>query len=200
MERRKAIIVVVLVLGIAGAVRADMVRMPAEEVVPASSVAACDHPEQQSPEAFDVFADSAPAGLDLLTGGYFPEIQADAAAGQVGDSQPALILSDRQDSLSLCLYAMFTLGLCRSAPWVKKLSFGVVPGWYHDGGPFQIGHSHAANPDCLISVPVYCFLQPDPNAAENPTPQHRQRCVVVLWRTSQFTPSVLASRGPPCLS
>jgi hypothetical protein len=199
MERRKAIGVVVLALGIAGAVRADMVQMPAEEVVSASSVAACDHPDQQPPKVLDVFADPAPAGLDLLSGGYFPETQADVAVGKVDSPQPALVLSDRQDSLSLCLYAMFTLGLCRSAPWVKKLSFGVVPGWYHDGGPFQIGHSHAADPDCLISAPVYCFLQPD-SVADDPTPQYRQGTVVSLWRTSQFTPSVLASRGPPSMS
>lgn len=193
-------VVVVLVLGIAGAVRADMVQMPGEEAVSVSSAGACDHPDQQPSKTLDVFADPAPAGLDLLFGGYFPDTQPDAAAGQVGDPQPALVLLDRQDSLSLCLYAMFTLGLCRSAPWVKKLSFGVVPGWYHDGGPFQIGHSHAADPDCLISAPVYCFLQPAPYAAENPTPQHRQRTIVSLWRTSQFTPSVLASRGPPSMS
>lgn len=120
-------------------------------------------------------------------------------ADPAADTAAVHIATDRQNSLHLCLYAMLSMGLCKSVPYVKKVAIGIVPQWYHDGGPFQIGHSHAISPDCLDSAPVYCFIQPDV-AAGNPTPQCRQRSIVSLWRTSQFTPSVLASRGPPCMS
>jgi hypothetical protein len=45
-------------------------------------------------------------------------------------------------------------------------------------------------------MPVCCFIQPD-NAAERLIPQYRIRTVVSSWRKSQFTPDVIASRGPP---
>ncbi len=114
-------------------------------------------------------------------------------------TQTAQIETDGQNSLYLCLYAMLSMGLCKSVPYVKKVSLGIVPQWYHDGGPFQIGHSQAISPDCLDSAPVYCFIQPD-GRADDLMPRYRPGAVVSCWRTSQFTPSALASRGPPCLS
>jgi hypothetical protein len=95
----------------------------------------------------------------------------------------------------LCLYALLGLGLCKSAPWVKKLSLGVLPGWYHDGGPFQIGHSLAISPDCLC-LAVVCFTQPQ-DKAEDLQPLYRLGAVAALWRAAQFVPAVRAARGPP---
>lgn len=121
------------------------------------------------------------------------------AAEQVLQTQPAYILSDGQTSFSLCLYALVGLGLCKSAPFVKKLSFGCIPEWYHNGGPFQIGHSHAVPANNLSITPVCCFIQPD-YAAEGLSPQYYTGTVVSLWRKSQFTSTVLAPRGPPNMS
>jgi len=133
-------------------------------------------------------------GLDLLPVGFLP--QPAVEAGQTSETRPAQILADRQDSFTLCLYALLGLGLCRSAPFVKRLHFGCIPDWYHTGGPSQIGHSFAISPDGFSSAPVYCFLQPDLTTTDA-LPQFRWGIVVSLWRQSQFTPSVLASRGPP---
>jgi hypothetical protein len=96
----------------------------------------------------------------------------------------------------LCLSAIIGLGLCTSAHCVKRLSFGFIPEWYHNGGPFQIGHSFAVNPDSVNPVPAYCFVQPVPGA-EDFIPQYHLGTIVSLWRKSQFTADVLAGRGPP---
>ena len=135
-------------------------------------------------------------GLDSLALGS--SLHVDADAGSVGETQPVQVLDDDQSSLSLCLYALMGFGLCRTAPWVKKLHFGGIPDWYHHGGPFQIGHSQAISPDCLCHAPA-CFVQPD-SAADPHIPQYHFAIVVARWRNSQFTPAVLASRAPPVLS
>jgi hypothetical protein len=128
---------------------------------------------------------------------FLPEKNSDAK--QASESQHPQALTDSTNSLSLCLSALIGLGLCGSAHWVKKLSFGFIPEWYHDGGPFQIGHSHAAMPGSLCPVPVCCFIQPA-CVVEDLIPQYRLGTVVSLWRKSQFTSTVLAPRAPPVLS
>jgi hypothetical protein len=123
----------------------------------------------------------------------------EGVAGQGGETQPMQILSDRQSSFSLCLYALLGLGLFRSAPLVKKLPFGCIPSWYHEGGPGQIGHSHAISPDCLCSAPVYSFVPPD-RRIEDAVPRYHWATVVAHWWRSQFIPTVFASRAPPSCS
>jgi len=125
--------------------------------------------------------------------------QAGPEAGQPSETKPAAILTDRQNSLTLCLYALLGLGLCRSAPLVKKVHFSGIPDWYHSGGPLQIGHSFAISPDCLASAPICCLVQPE-CGAETPLAQYRRGAIVSRWRKSQFTPMVLAPRGPPFCS
>jgi hypothetical protein len=194
MEWSKAILVVVTVLALAGTVCADMVQVPeASAHRPVAAAATLDRSDPESVAASDVSACLPIVDLGCVSAGLLAEVQTDA--GDASESQPVCILSDGQDSLVLCLYALLSLGLCKSAPWVKKLSFGVVPGWYHDGGPFQIGHSYAASSDCLNSALV-CFVQPD-GVVRDRLPQYRRETMISLWRKSQFTPLVLASRGPP---
>jgi len=115
---------------------------------------------------------------------------------QTSQTQRPIILTDEQSSVGLCLSALIGLGVCSSAHCLKKLHFGFIPEWYHNGGPFQIGHSLAVNPDTSCPAPVYCFVQPD-RKAENYMPLSRLRDIVSLWRQSQYTPDVIASRGPP---
>lgn len=113
----------------------------------------------------------------------------------VSTSGTGCVLTERQDSLELCLYALAGLALCKSAPCVRRLSLGVVPGWYHDGGPFRIGHTVAISPDCL-STPLVCLVQPD-EAQEELAPKYHAGTIEPLWRKSQFISSVLRARGPP---
>lgn len=119
-----------------------------------------------------------------------------AGPGQIFDAQRPQSLTSGPSSLSLCLSAFIGLGLCSSAGYVKKLHFGIIPHWYHDGGPSQIGHSFAVNPDSVCPAPAYCFVQPA-HTAENITPQYRRGTITSLWRKSQFTPETIAPRGPP---
>jgi hypothetical protein len=113
-------------------------------------------------------------------------------------SQPVCVLEDTSSSLSLCLYALLGLGLCSSPRWIKKVSLGVIPHWYHDGGPSQIGHSLAICPYRLYPEPAYCFLDPAFEQHE-PTPQCHRGLIEPLLRKAVFTRSVLASRAPPNL-
>jgi len=124
---------------------------------------------------------------------FLPEVNADVSLSS--DTPQPQILTDGTNSLNLCLSALIGLGLCSSVNFVKKFSFNFVPEWYHNGGPFQIGHSYAVTPETL-PAPACCFIQPA-CVAESHIPQYRLRTVVSLWRKSQFTPDVIASRGPP---
>jgi hypothetical protein len=137
--------------------------------------------------------------IDDLAALRFTPLAAQDAGEATRPVMKTQILVDKQDSRSLCLYALLGLGLCKSPCWLKKASLGGVPTWYHDGGPLQVGHSHAVSPDCLCHALVYCLVQPDCATMGRMLP-HRQQPVVVFWRASQFTPAVLASRGPPRIS
>ncbi len=201
VQRRQIITVLVGALGVCAISHADM--------MPVSSLDAAD--SRQSPHAPSLTnlgpaspsassADlSAVFDPDLFLAGSLPPL--DGRAGPTSETRPAPILTDRQNSLTLCLYALFGLGLCRSAPLVRKFHFSGIPDWYHAGGPYQVRHSFAISPDCLPSAPVFCFLQPDATSAtEAALSTFSRRVVVSLWRQSQFTPAVLASRGPPYMS
>jgi len=142
-----------------------------------------------SPSIFSSVAD-----LDLWSVEFLPEANADVR--QTSEIQHPLSLTSGPGSLNLCLSALIGLGLCSSAHWMKRLSFGFIPEWYHDGGPFQIGHSFAVSPESLCPAPAYCFIQPV-CPVEDSLPQYRLGAVTSLWRKSQFTPAVIAPRGPP---
>ena len=157
----------------------------------------CPRTDPQYTNAPSLFDSSGVSGLDFWLGQLLPETPAEVQ--QDGQIQHAQTLTDGTGSLSLCLSALIGLGLCGSVHWVKKGSFHFVPEWYHNGGPFQIGHSHAVNPNTLCSVPVYCFIQPVCTAPDI-KPQYRLGAIVSLWRESQFTPNVVGSRGPPVRS
>jgi hypothetical protein len=189
---RKIIAVLTGAVVIAITADADLMPMSVADAVCVPPVTAACPPDLQNTSLSAPFGYPDPANLNSLTV-IFP-----AEVGPPADALHAtpLIRTDEQDSLGLCLCALVGLGLCRSAPYVRKFSFGTIPEWYHTGGPFQVGHSHAISPDRLCSVPVYCFVQAD-RATEGPTTQYRHETIVCFWRTSQFTSDVIASRGPP---
>lgn len=126
---------------------------------------------------------------------WFPH-EAELYEGQVSQPEPMYLLRDGQSSFVLCLYSLLGLGLCKSTSRMKRLFLGTIPEWYHTGGPFQIGHSHAIATDCsCASAPA--FVQPN-HRAESPASRYAHGVLVfALWRASQYAPAVLASRAPP---
>ena len=194
IDGRRIITAVIGVFVATVSVYADMTPVSQSDAKCVQSSNACSLAELQytnlsSPSNFPSVAD-----LDLWSVEFFPEAKADVS--QTAEIQHLQILTNGQGSLNLCLSALIGLGLCSSAHWVKRISFGFVPEWYHNGGPFQIGHSYAVTPESLCPVPVCCFVQPA-CTVEDSLPQYRLGIVTSLWRKSQFTPVVLVPRGPP---
>lgn len=135
-------------------------------------------------------------GLDSRSVEFLEEVNTDNS--QNSGMQNPQILTDGTGSFSLCLSALIGLGMFSSAHLVKKLSLGFIPEWYHNGGPFQIGHS-LIMPESFHPVLVCCFIQPI-CIVEDSLIQYRLRTVVSLWRKSQFIPTILVPRGPPNMS
>ncbi|OHB76348.1 MAG: hypothetical protein A2Z25_21160 [Planctomycetes bacterium RBG_16_55_9] len=182
------------ILFLAGAARADMAPVFTlyNEQQVSSRVyvqAEIGHNSLSGPYDIPIIVD-----LDLGTVRFVREAGADI--GQPVQLQPSIDLTGGLSSVGLCVYALMGLGLCSAPHWIRRLTFAHIPEWYHDGGPFQIGHSFAVSPESLCPVPAYCFIQPD-GSAEEFIPQYRLRTIVSSWWKSQFTPAVLASRGPP---
>jgi len=197
-SRRNQILGLVVALLFAGAVRADMVLVPGQhgERKPLQQV--CSPMEFQHSDFSGLHDSSVAFDLDFGPVQFLPQAGMDDA-GQTSQTPYALELTGRPDSSSLCLYALMGLGLCSAPHWIRRLSLGFIPQWYHEGGPFQIGHSHAATPESLCSLQV-CFLVPPADQEAYLIPQYRLRTILSFWRKSQFTPIVLAPRGPPVMS
>ena len=197
INRRKLLIAVLGGLVATAAVNADMVSVSQLDAESRQSPRVCGRTDLQPTDFAGLFDYPSVTDLNLEPVRFSPEVG--LGIGQPPLTQDAQILTDGQSSLSLCLSALIGLGLCSSAHCLKKLSFGFIPEWYHNGGPFQIGHSLAVSPESLCPAPACCFVQPV-WAVEDSLPQYRLRTVASLWRKSQFTLCVLASRGPPHMS
>jgi len=175
-------------------VRADMVPISKVQAEGQQSIPVCVWAEVQSTNLLILYDNPTAVDLDLATVQFLPEAGADAR--QTSQIPCTIDLTGEPGSCSLCLYALMGLSLCSAPHWVRKLSLGHIPEWYHDGGPFQIGHSFAISSESLYPVPVCCFVQPV-GTIYHLIPQYRFRTIVSFWRKSQFTPEVIASRGPP---
>ena len=197
INRRKLLIAVLGGLVATAAVNADMVSVSQLDAESRQSPRVCGRTDLQPTDFAGLFDYPSVTDLNLEPVRFSPEVG--LGIGQPPLTQDAQILTDGQSSLSLCLSALIGLGLCSSAHCLKKLSFGFIPEWYHNGGPFQIGHSLAVSPESLCPAPACCFVQPV-WAVEDSLPQYRLGTVTSLWRKSQFTPAVVAPRGPPIMS
>jgi hypothetical protein len=194
-ERKKIITAIIMALAVMSGAYADMMPASSLDGVSCPWVQACDQTASQSPNSPSPLIGPAIVDLDFQFAAFWPTT--DEEVDPTNETrQPPQLLEPGYSSFGLCLYTLMGLGLCRSAPWMKKLSFGHIPDWYHDGGPFQIGHSFAISPESLCTLRVCCFVQPDDRTDEFVT-KHRLRTIVSSWRKSQFTPAVIASRGPP---
>ena len=194
IERRIILAAVFGVCALTATIHADMMSPSSLHGGYQHSPRACVATDQQHTNLFSPLGCPSITNLDLPSVKSLPGLKGDVE--QARQMQPVQVLSDGQTSFGLCLYALLGLGLCKSAPFVKKFSLGCIPEWYHNGGPIQIGHSHAIGPESLCSAPVCCFVQPV-CTAEDISPQYYKGIVASLLRSSLFTPTVLAPRGPP---
>ena len=189
-----------LILGIIGPmlfaafVRADMVPISKLEAEQQQALRVCGRTEVQHTNLLSLYDSPNVVYLDLATVQLLPEAGADVR--QTSQIPCTIDLSGGPSSYSMCLYALMGLGLCSAPQWIRRLSLGHIPEWYHDGGPLQIGHSLAVSPKSFYPVSVYCFVQPV-GTTYRLKPQYCFRTVMSLWRKSQFAPDVIASRGPP---
>ena len=194
ISRRRLIPGLIGALFFVGVLRADMAAQSKLETELQQPLRVCGRTEVQHTNLSSLYDSPIVVDLDFGIVQFLPEAGADV--GQTSQIRHTITLTGGPSSFSLCLYALLSLGLYGAPHCIKRLYFGHIPQWYHDGGPFQIGHSFAVSPESLYPVPVYCFVQPV-WTVERLMPQHRLRAVVSLWRKSQFTPCVIASRAPP---
>jgi hypothetical protein len=194
---RRSITAIVAVLAVATSAYAGVIPASSLDAVCVQRSPVCEPACLHQIDVSNLVADSPSAdGLDSWPVGRMPGADADVL--HAAETKPLQVFTDDRSSLNLCLYVLMGLGLCRSVPLAKKLSLGILPDWYHSGGPFQIGGSHAIGPDLSVAA-VVCFVQPDSPTGEN-TLRYHFADLVSLWRKSQFTPTALASRGPPFCS
>ena len=194
--RRLIAFIIVVVLTVVGSVNADMVPVSQLDAKEWHSQCTCSQIDLQYINSFNSYDSPSISGFGFCHIHFLPK--ADVEVGQSNGMENSIDLTGGPSSVSLCLYALLGLGLCSSPHLVRKLSLGHIPEWYHSGGPFQIGHSHALGPNIICSASA-CFIQPNCREVEL-IHQYHQRVVMSLWRKSQYTPDVIASRGPPNIS
>jgi len=196
-KSRRTIVFFCGILAFTAVVHADMMPVSHEDDVHWQSPRCCIWADIQDKSVSGISNCTCIANLEEWSGELLSETY--ALIGQTPEIQQLKCLTDGTNSLELCLSALISLGLCCSAHWVKRLSLGFVPEWYHEGGPFQIGHSQVLLPGIICPEPAICFNQPS-CTGNNYLPQYFFKTVISIWRKSQFTPAVIASRGPPILS
>jgi hypothetical protein len=191
-ERKKIITAILMAWAVTHGARADM--MPASRLhgVPRPSAQACEQTVSQSPNSPNPLIGPTIVDLDLQSAAFWPTTNAEVRPTDQ-TRQPPPLLESGQSSFDLCLYALMGLGLCKSAPWMKKVSLGGIPDWYYPGGLAPIGHAASLNYLCPAAA---CLIQPD-RKTDNGISRYRIRTIVSSWRKSQFTPDVIASRAPP---
>jgi len=197
ISMRRFLTVIIAGLVFASAVHAEMVSVSQLDSGSPQSSHVCNRTNLKYASSSYPFTSPITVDLELWSVEFSSDVDTDA--GYNPEKQHPQSFTEEPSSLSLCLSALMGLGLCASTHWVKRLHWSSVPEWFHDSGPFQIGHSHAATPESICLLPVYYFTQPV-YTVENSLPQYCLRTVVSLWRKSQFTPAVIASRGPPNMS
>jgi len=194
MENGKRVFLILLgVFVFTAAAHADMMPVPQESAVYRQSHVCYSLTDHQCEYSSDIYYYTYVTGQDLWSVGFLSEV--DVESRQNSEIQMHF-LTDGPNSLEFCLSALISLGLCCFAHWVKRHSLDFVPKWQHEGGPFQIGHSHSLMPGTLRPTTACCFIQPFRSEYSH-LPQYYLKTIVSIWRKSQFTLAVIASRGPP---
>jgi len=191
---RRIVLAFSVILAYTAVVHADMMPVSRGDAVCLESQKSCAQTDLRYRDSSNLLSPIYMADQYEWLVEFIPEDVADI--GQSSELRHPQSLTNEPNSLKFCLSALVSLGLCCWAPWVKRLSLGFIPDWYHEGGPFQIGHSHALMPETLRPGLIYCFIQPS-NVEDNSLPRYFLKVVESLRRESQFAPILLTSRGPP---
>ncbi len=191
---RRIISAVICGLIVTSAVHANMVPVSQQDSGHRQPQPVCNKINLYNNNFTDLYKFTNVTDLSSLSVGFLSP--ANTNIEQTSEIQHLQTLTNGPGSISLCLSALIGLGLCSSTHFVKRLSFSFIPEWYHSGGPFQVGHSHAITPESLCTTAVCCFVQPV-CTVEDSFIQYRLGTITSLWWKSQFIPTVLASRGPP---
>ncbi len=133
--------------------------------------------------------------LDLGHAEWLPGV-VEYADEQTTETQSIAFVPEGASSFALCIYGLMGFAVFRCAPWITRGFLGAIPAWYHDGGPYQIGHGYAVLPGSLACLHAFCFVQPECMVQE-PSLQFDQGARRALLRKSDFTPEIIAPRGPP---
>ena len=202
MDFRKRIflITIILVMVCGGSVRADMVQIVVQQAEQQAEYSCAKQIETEWKNLAGSYDNPVTHLIDFGLKTVQVASQTSTSTEQTHQVSPSLELKSEQGSLSLCLYALMSFGLCSAPHWLKRFSFGPVPDWYHTGGPYQIGHSFAAPPDFHRTVKLILhFIQPNIIILDS-IPRYQTRIVISLWRESQFILEKTASRAPPFIA
>ena len=183
MLRLSAVIgVIAILLGAVSAAKADIGAFSISER-PVSQA-----PVQQTSSQPQADTGSLELGFGEIQGSGVP-----LGLSQIAPAEPADQLPPEPASLSLVLAGLGSLGAWQLGRAARTLHFGQVPEWFHTGGPVQIGHTYAANPDCSAVFEICAFDQP---VGKHPV-LHRMRCEPPLIFQPQCILTSESPTGPP---
>ena len=129
LRGRRIFVFLIIVAVLAVSASAGVVVQPQTEEI--SHTQACSNINDSD----SIHDDLLKSEFDLCYDNTLPEVSDDLTSEEdTPDYQP---LTDGTNSLSLCLSALIGFGLFGSAKYIRTVSFGFIPDWYHDGGPIQ---------------------------------------------------------------
>lgn len=147
-----------------------------------------------------------PRLVDELLGGVWPWLEeplplvpsAVPAVGSAPCTGEVLTLPPGPDSATLLLWAFGGFGVWHLGRSARKLHLGMLPEWYHTGGPAQVGHATPLDLEfSRLALPACRFELPSGQADERPAPEWRLRLERIRQRDlKHFFPSA-DPRGPP---
>ena len=193
MGKWSGILGVVVLLFSAAFVRADMAGPPNPDArAPDSSIAVQVETDKQLPDRAATSESVSLGSLDMTLPGDLSDDSADSKQ-QRSDVR---VLPGGPGSVALFLSALSGLGVWQLGRSARKFNLASVPHWYHAGGPIQVGHVTAINPD--LTAPATISLCDLP--AEQSMRLFLRRAVPLRFRSQCSTPALATPRAPPHLS
>ena len=139
-------------------------------------------------------AASEPVSLGSLGMTLHSDLPDDSVDGKPQRSD-VRVLTGGPGSVALFFSALSGLGVWQLGRSARKFNFASVPGWYHTGGPIQVGHVTAINPDFTAPAMVsICDLPADQSIR-----LLLRRAVPLPLRSQCSTPALATPRAPPHL-
>jgi len=173
-------------------VRADMAGPPNPNARTSDcSIAVRAETDKQLP---DRAAASEPVSLGSLDM-TLPSDLSDGSADSKPQRSDVRVLTGGPGSVALFLSALSGLGVWQLGRSARKFNLASVPDWYHTGGPIQVGHVTAINPDFTAPVMIsICDL-----LAEQSIRLLLRRAAPLCFKSQCSTPALATPRAPPHL-